>query len=409
MSEGRIAVAYSGVHQAFQLALAAHEEGELQAFYCSLYSAPGKWGHALGRVIGQKTLASRQVEGLPPEKAVEFPWPLLWKGLRDRVVKARANDWLAVNDAFDRWAARRLEKQPPRVLVGGETCDLHLLKTARRLGVIRVHDCPQLHPIFLEEVLREASERAGMAVKFAVDLPAMAERKRREYELAEKLLIYSDVHRRSFVRAGFPEERLFQCPLWVDPALWYRDKPVEPSEPFQPLRLLFVGSINLRKGIPFLFAALRQCGKAVRLTLLGPRATECEALLREAGDAVEVLPPQTKAELRQTYARHDVFVLPSVADSFGFVSLEAMACGLPAIVTENCGAPVPDASWRVPPMNADALAARIMLYANDRSLVAEHAGEAVRFAAQFGPETYRRNIRGLFRQLMEPRTSNLQR
>jgi uncharacterized membrane-anchored protein len=30
------------------------------------------------------------------------------------------------------------------------------------------------------------------------------------------------------------------------------------------------------------------------------------------------------------------------------------------------------------------------------------------FAAQFGPETYRQNIRGLFRQLIEPRTANIQ-
>jgi glycosyltransferase involved in cell wall biosynthesis len=400
VSVGRIVVAYSGVHQAFQLALAAHEEGELQAFYCSLYNAPGKWGHALGRVFGQKVLASRKVVGLPPEKADEFPWPLLWKALRDRVIKSRASDWLAVNDVFDRWSARNLEKTPPTIAVGGETCDMHLLETAKRLGVIRVHDCPQIHPIFLEEVLAEAGERAGMRVKYVPDLPAMAERKRREYELAEKLLIYSDVHRRSFLRAGFAEERLFQCPLWVDPDLWHRDTPVKLSDASKPLRLLFVGSINLRKGIPFLFEALKKCGKSVRLTLLGPRNPECEPLLREAGDSIELLGPQTKAELRQTYARHDVFVLPSVADSFGFVSLEAMACGLPAIVTENCGAPVPDPSWRVPPMNPEALAARILMYAENRALVAEHSAVAEGFAAQFGPETYRRNIRGLYQQLL---------
>jgi glycosyltransferase involved in cell wall biosynthesis len=395
-----LCVAYSGVHQAYQLALAAHEEGVLQAFYCSIYNAPGKWGHHLSRVVGQKALASRKVEGFPPEKAVEYPWPLLMKGLRDKMKPHRANDWLTVNDAFDRWAARKLEKNPPKVVVGGETCDLHLLETAKRLGVIRVHDCPQLHPIFLEEVLREAGERAGMAVKFSPDLPGMAERKSREYELAEKLLIYSDVHRRSFLRGGFAEEKLFQCPLWVDPALWHRDEPVRLTDASQPLRLLFVGSINLRKGIPFLFEALKKCGKAVKLTLLGPRNPECEPLLREAGDSIEILGPQTKAELRQTYARHDVFVLPSVADSFGFVSLEAMACGLPAIVTENCGAPVPSPSWRVPPMNPEALAARILMYAENRALVAEHAAVAEGFAAQFGPETYRRNIHGLYQQLL---------
>ncbi|MGV3660326.1 MAG: glycosyltransferase family 4 protein [Prosthecobacter sp.] len=394
-------MAYSGVHQAFQLALAAHEDGALQAFYCSLYNAPGKWGHVLERFFGPKALASRQVAGLPPEKAVEFPWPLLWKALRDKVVKGRTNDWLEVNDAFDRWTARQLKKSAPRVFVGGETCDLHSLEAAGRIGAVRVHDCPQLHSLFLHEVMKEAGERAGMDVKFTPDLPGMAERKRREYELADKLLIYSDVHRRSFLRAGFAEDRLFQCPLWVDPVLWFRDKPAGLADLSRPLRLLFVGSINLRKGIPFLLAAIRQCGKAVQLTLVGPRGEECEGLLRDAGDHVQIMPPQTKADLRLTYSSHDVFVLPSVADSFGFVSLEAMSCGLPAIVTENCGAPVPDESWRVPPMNADALAARIMLYALDRALVAQHADLAVRFAAQFGPTTYRRNIRGLYQQVLE--------
>ena len=400
MSGGRIAVAYSGVHQAFQLALAAHESGELQAFYCSLYKAPGKWGHALGRVIGQGALANRFVEGLPAEKAIEMPWPLLWKVLRDRVLRSRANDWLAANDSFDRWVARKVAKEPPRIFVGGETCDLHSLETAKRLGIYRVHDCPQLHPVLLEEVLREAGERAGIPLQFGSDSPAMADRKRREYDLAEKLLLYSDFHRLSFLRAGFPEDRLFQCPLWVDRALWYRDSPLERSDPTKPLRLLFVGGLSLRKGIPFLLKAVRQCGSAVKLTLLGGRSQDCEAMLRQAGDSIDVLPPQTKADLRKTYARHDVFVLPSVADSFGFVSLEAMACGLPAIVTENCGAPVPDASWRVPPMDPDALARRILLYAEDRTVLAEHAAVATQFAAQFSPETYRSHIRELFAQLL---------
>ncbi len=402
MSSERIAVAYSGVHQAFQLALAAHEERELQAFYCSLYDAPGKWGNLLGRIIGGKTLASRRIEGLPPSKAVEFPWPLLWKGLRDRIQPGRANDWLSVNDAFDRRVAAWMKEKPPRIFVGGETCDLHCLEAAHRLGIVRIHDCPQLHPLFLKEVLKEAAERAGLQAPQHPDLPEMAERKRREYELADKLLIYSDVHRRSFLRAGFPEDRLFQCPLWVDPALWNRDAPMERSDVSRPLRILFVGSMNLRKGVPFLLDAVRACGKAVQVTLVGSRDAQCEPLLARAGAAIRVLPPQPKRELRRIYAAHDVFVLPSVADSFGFVALEAMACGLPVIVTTNCGAPVPDESWRVPPMDAEALARRIMQYADHHDLLDAHARQAMAFAAQFSPATYRRNIRGLFRKLLAP-------
>ena len=38
-----ITLGYIGVHQIYQLALAAHEIGRLDRFYCSLLDAPGKW------------------------------------------------------------------------------------------------------------------------------------------------------------------------------------------------------------------------------------------------------------------------------------------------------------------------------------------------------------------------------
>ena len=44
----QIVVSYAGVHQAYKLALAAHEMNELQTFYCSIYDAPGFWGSSIG-------------------------------------------------------------------------------------------------------------------------------------------------------------------------------------------------------------------------------------------------------------------------------------------------------------------------------------------------------------------------
>lgn len=44
-----------------------------------------------------------------------------------------------------------------------------------------------------------------------------------------------------------------------------------------------------------------------------------------------------KLELAGDYNESSVFVLPSLADSYGLVTLEAMACGLPVVVTENSG------------------------------------------------------------------------
>jgi hypothetical protein len=50
-------------------------------------------------------------------------------------------------------------------------------------------------------------------------------------------------------------------------------------------------------------------------------------------------------------------------------------------------------------MDSGSLAKRIMQYADDRTLIVQHGREAVAFAAQFSPEKYRHNIRGLFKNI----------
>jgi len=386
-----VTVAYSGVHQAFQLALAAQEVGALDAFLCSIYAAPGKWGGRLARLLGAQTLINRRLDGLDVKKVHEYPWPLVAHYVRTRLQPVKANDWLTANDRFDRWAARHLEQSSSRVFVGVETCCEHSLQTARRRGIKTVLDCPQLHPAFLSPLLAEAADRAGLRTRPSVDVAEMAERKTIEYAIADRLLLYSDVHRRSFREAGFGEERLFDCPLWVDPTLWYPTPDSKPQET-GPLKVLFVGGISLRKGVPFLLDAVLKLGALVQLTLVGAVHPELQVLLAQRSHAFEQVPPQPKRALREIYITHHVLVLPSLGDSFGFVGLEAMACGLPVIVTENCGVPVPDASWRVPVMNSDAIAARLEVYSRDRERLRTDCARAVEFARQFSPQRYREQI-----------------
>lgn len=263
---------------------------------------------------------------------------------------------------------------------------------------MRIHDCPQFHPRFFEQVMQEASERSGVRWLGTCEKPEMEERKLREYELAEHLLVYSEVHRRSFESAGFRPVQLFECPLWVDTEFWKVTKP-RTSDHAAPLRLLFGGSVNLRKGIPFLMEALRRLRRTCTLTLAGPLSKEVQIPAEAGGCVITLTGPLSKDALRDAYSTHDVFVLPSVADSFGFVALEAMACGLPVVLTENCGAPVPDPSWRVPAMDADRLATRIAWYLDDPSRAIEDGIKGAEFARQFSPENYRQGIRGLLREV----------
>jgi len=199
---------------------------------------------------------------------------------------------------------------------------------------------------------------------------------------------------------GFPAAKLRVIPLWVNSAYWQPASAHRPAET-EPLRVLFVGKINLRKGVPYLIQAAASCGDSVTVTLIGDVDDELTSFLKGCEGRVNIVPPCTKSDLRKHYSMHDLLVLPSLGDSFGFVAMEAMACGLPVVVSENCGAPVPDSTWRVPAMDSKAIAQRLEYYAGNRLALRRDGQTAHQFARKFTPERYREEIKELYRQLLE--------
>jgi glycosyltransferase involved in cell wall biosynthesis len=74
--------------------------------------------------------------------------------------------------------------------------------------------------------------------------------------------------------------------------------------------------------------------------------------------------------VRSEFLAADVFVFPTLADSFAMTHLEALACGLPVITTRNCGSVVRDGvdGFVVPIRDPAALAERIQQLLEDRAL-----------------------------------------
>nr|WP_137676251.1 glycosyltransferase family 1 protein [Parerythrobacter lutipelagi] len=91
---------------------------------------------------------------------------------------------------------------------------------------------------------------------------------------------------------------------------------------------------------------------------------------------------QTGADLGRALASGDIFFNPSITETFGNVTLEAMACGLPVVAAGATGASslVSDGETGrlVPPGSAEAFAEAIAPYCTDHGLRARHgaAGEA---------------------------------
>ncbi len=111
-----------------------------------------------------------------------------------------------------------------------------------------------------------------------------------------------------------------------------------------PLRLLCVARLIERKGHRLLFGALAQLKASsilTRLTLVGSGDLDCE--LQELGrqlDISELLDFRgyiARESMRDIYASHDVFVLPSFQESMSVAALEALGAGLPLILTRGGG------------------------------------------------------------------------
>ncbi len=122
-----------------------------------------------------------------------------------------------------------------------------------------------------------------------------------------------------------------------------------------PLKLLFVGRDFMRKGGPVVLrahAALRRAGLPVETTVVsslgwsvadyvGPPDAACFENER-AGLAQEGIVHHHSLPLRRVYQLMDAadfFVFPTFHDTFGFVTVEALAGGTPVIASDTCAMP----------------------------------------------------------------------
>jgi glycosyltransferase involved in cell wall biosynthesis len=397
--QNAVVVAHNGVHQAFQIAQAAQEAGLLETFYTSIFDAPGKWGGRVAQWVGHDALSSRRTDGLDPSRVVEHPWPEVKSRLRRFFYPQALNGAMFAAHEFDLWVSKQLRRSSGQIFVGVENGAFHSFPVAKERGMKLLYDCPGYNARQTQAAAEKTARHFGLAMVDTGDTPEMAHRKEIEISLADCVLCCSEVHAESLRPLGATAEKTAINPLWIDSSRWFPRQP-EKAPRQGKLRVVYAGKITLRKGIPFLLEAARALGQDVALTLVGEITTDVLPLLRKPEPFLTVKPPVSKPALRQIYWENDLLVLPSLGDSFGYVALEAMACAKPVIVTDHCGVPLPDPSWRVPVMNSEAIAQRLNHYLANRTALEQDGRVAAEFARQFTPGQYRNGIKILLTRLL---------
>jgi len=228
---------------------------------------------------------------------------------------------------------------------------------------------------------------ASLQQEWELNLPAEDfQRLVDETTMPVRSLAASSFTRRSLVEHGVPQQSVQVVPYGIDLDKYKPDAQSEHSVE-GPLKLLFVGRINQRKGIKYLLQALALLPEAdVELTVCG-RVLDGLDLFRQAGTRVRIRPSVSASELVESYQEADLFVLPSIAEGFGQVLLEALACGLPILATTHTAAPdlIEDGieGFIVEPRRPDQLAERIQWALDHRDKLL-----SMRLAARYCAEQF---------------------
>ncbi|HTR89559.1 MAG TPA: glycosyltransferase family 4 protein [Solirubrobacteraceae bacterium] len=158
-----------------------------------------------------------------------------------------------------------------------------------------------------------------------------------EYELAERIHVASGYIRESFLAEGVAEEKLVDFPLTPDPRYTPGERAGGPPGT-GTFDVVYVGSLAVHKGVPLLIDAFRRVEHAdMRLVLVGGWSTRgmrrfvqraCAADSRIVAGAGDPLPALRRARL---------CVHAAYEDGFGYAPAEALACGVPLLVSEDTG------------------------------------------------------------------------
>lgn len=302
---------------------------------------PGPWLSGVGRLLPstrlRRELSRRSLPDIAPS-AVTSTAPggeLLHRAARllphsealAQAIEDRGKAW------FDAAVARRLDELPADVVLAMPGSAERTLRAARRLGQLAVLNMVNNHPRHRNQLLSELADLPARHHELIAE--GMVRRVERELEQADLVLVPSRLVAEQLREEGVPAERAAIFPYTVDLTRFWPASS-EPASTDVPLRCLFVGHICHGKGISVLLEAARRLQtQPVVFELVGPcRAPELVRSLPENAIWLGSLP---QVQVGERMRAADVLLLPSIGDAYGLVTLEAMACGRPVVVSDLAG------------------------------------------------------------------------
>lgn len=277
---------------------------------------------------------------------------------------------------------------------------------AQARGLSCIYELPIAHWQTVQRLLHEEAERLPewrQTIQGLDDSPAKLNRKARELELADGIVVPS-----RFVMDSLPvqirsNKRCVLAPFGAPSAAARSTNGPRPAG--GPLRVMFAGAMTQRKGLADLFAAMRLLNRRdVELVVLGA-ANAPMSFYRSQYDAFIYEGTRPHAEVLRVMRTCDVLALPALVEGRALVQQEALASGLPLIVTANAGGDdlidEGRTGFLVPIRSPEAIADRISWFADHRGLLPEMRRAAIQKAAETNWLQYENRVLDLVRETLD--------
>lgn len=406
MNKPRVLLSHSGVQYAYKVARALHFGELLVRFYSTLYYQPELPIYKIAeKVFGRhRWFTAIRERRYDPKLPSEMIHSLPWLEIGHRLWRKLSRGWLEnsvltlKNNLFDRYVASQLPRLAERfdLFYGFSGSALHCLKQSKCLEKLTILDHHDIHHETARKLLQEELE---LNPDFADTIPywppyePYLKRIEEEDCLADYHIVPSSFSKSSYVHAGVDPGKISVVHLGIDLNRFCPDTQKGEDDRF---RVLFVGAIGQRKGIKYLLESYKRLALpkselvfAGKILGSGKPFHKYSHLFRHE----KYIEPSL---LPNFYRRGSVFVLPGVYDALGQVIIEAMACGLPVIVSENTAGHdiVRDGvdGFVIPIRDVRALSEKLLILYRNLELRQWMSENAARRAQEFSLESYSQKL-----------------
>ena len=404
----QVTVVHSGARDAYQVALALEESGMLGYLVTDLFWPFDRpWARYLARKLPDNfraQLSARSQPGIPPSRVRLLALIGLVTLVVDKLSSLgilpqsfRRSTMRSADAALGR-SAGKLARDNKTALLSYSYYAHDAFARFKGDGILfQLHPHPaSMRRILLAELAKHPQCATSLNQEWELALPQTEfDHLVGEPASARHIIAASSFTRSTLIENGIDKDRITVIPYGVDSEVFSPDLSRLYREN-DKLRLLFVGRMNQRKGIQYLLDSLALLhADQIELTVCG-RVVDDLSIFRPFGDQVRIRPDISRQELIAAYRAADLFVFPSVAEGFGHVLLESMACGLPILSTVRTAAPDLIESGRegfvVAPCETTPIAERIEWALSHRKALWSMRADARHTAQKFNWQRFRGSL-----------------